>query len=89
MFLALALLICCAAQETTEDTFDIHGKRTGTIRETAPPPDRFDVYDTHGNRKGYGQRSPINGDIDLYDTHGRRQNTVVKPSGGGRGSRGR
>lgn len=73
-----------------DDTLYNSGKREAEVKGPSPStPDRFDVFDTHGNRLGYGQRSPYNGDIDLYDTHGRRSPTVVRPSKGGGGRRGR
>jgi hypothetical protein len=92
MFFALitGLLVCCTAAAETPmppqqgSTIYRSGERTREIK--AAPPDRYDIYDTRGNRIGYGQRSPINGDIDLFDTHGNRLAPVVKPSGG-RGGR--
>ena len=88
MFLAIVgLLACCIAagpissgQTSPSGTIYRSGERTHEIKQRTP--DRYDIYDSRGNRLGYGQRSPINGDIDLFDTHGRRLAPVIKPNGG-------
>jgi hypothetical protein len=87
MFLALltGLLVCCtgAAETPTlpqqDSTIYRSGERTTELKEKTP--DRYEIYDDRGNRIGYGQRSPINGDIDLYNTHGTRLAPLITPSG--------
>jgi hypothetical protein len=84
MFFALlmGLLVCCTAAAETpsppqqDSTIYRSGERTTEIKENTP--DRYDIYDVHGNRIGYGQRSPINGDIDFHEHAGSGSGTGVR-----------